>query len=164
MRDRTRCRRRKSLLNRESRIGWLPQPTTAVFESNEQAFRELLSADAIGSLEGSMDSREISDYYVSPYDIGSGRHQSSPTARSRFAPPRHRRHSLGRRASLIAWLEHPWSAHTDEPRSSTISSRPPIRTRCLESHVEFAPTRFARVPLVSAPPQRGGGFGPGYCA
>lgn len=60
-----------STANLES--GWLPQPMTAVFGPNEKAFREWLAADAIGSLGGSMDSREISDYYVTPYDIGYGR-------------------------------------------------------------------------------------------
>jgi glycine cleavage system aminomethyltransferase T len=52
--------------------GWIPRPPSAVFGEGERAFREWLPAMSIGSLGGSMDSREIRDYYVTPYDIGYG--------------------------------------------------------------------------------------------
>jgi glycine cleavage system aminomethyltransferase T len=52
--------------------GWIPRPPSAVFGEGERAYREWLPATSIGSLGGSMDSREIRDYYVTPYDIGYG--------------------------------------------------------------------------------------------
>ncbi len=54
--------------------GWLPRPMAAIFGKNEQAFREWLAPEAVGSLGGSMDSRDIFDYYLTPYDIGYGKH------------------------------------------------------------------------------------------
>ena len=45
----------------------------AIFGSEMHGYREWLDADALGSLGGSMDSGDITDYYVSPYDIGYGR-------------------------------------------------------------------------------------------
>jgi len=54
--------------------GWIPRPFTAVFGEKEKSFREWLLPEAVGSLGGSMDSREISDYYVTPYDLGYGKH------------------------------------------------------------------------------------------
>jgi glycine cleavage system aminomethyltransferase T len=53
--------------------GWIPRPITAIFGSNEKAYREWLPATAVGSLGGSMDSLNIADYYHTPYDIGYGR-------------------------------------------------------------------------------------------
>ena len=53
--------------------GWIPRPMTAIFGPKERAFREWLAPEAVGSLGGSMDSPEISDYYHTPYDIGYGR-------------------------------------------------------------------------------------------
>ena len=50
--------------------GWIPRPPIAVFGDAEKAYREWLPATSIGSLGGSMDSRDIRDYYVTPYDIG----------------------------------------------------------------------------------------------
>lgn len=61
-----------STANLES--GWIPRPMTAVFGDRERSYREWLSASAIGSLGGSMDSPDIADYYVTPHDIGYGRH------------------------------------------------------------------------------------------
>ncbi len=60
-----------STANLES--GWIPSPTPAVFGDQMKAYREWLAADALGSLGGSMDSDDITDYYVTPYDIGYGR-------------------------------------------------------------------------------------------
>lgn len=60
-----------STANLES--GWIPRPMTAVFGPNEKSFREWLPANKIGSLAGSMYSKEIRDYYHTPYDIGYGR-------------------------------------------------------------------------------------------
>jgi len=57
-----------STANLES--GWIPRPMSAVFGPDEKGFREWLPATAVGSLGGSMDSAEISDYYVTPQDIG----------------------------------------------------------------------------------------------
>jgi glycine cleavage system aminomethyltransferase T len=59
-----------STANLES--GWVPGPLPAIFSDDPtvQAYREWLPADAIGSLGGSMDSADITDYYLTPYDIG----------------------------------------------------------------------------------------------
>ena len=53
--------------------GWLPRPMTAIFGPNEKAYRQWLRATAVGSLGGSMDSQNITDYYHTAYDIGYGR-------------------------------------------------------------------------------------------
>lgn len=60
-----------STANLES--GWIPRPMTAIFGPSEKAYRQWLRATAVGSLGGSMDSRDIADYYHTPYDIGYGR-------------------------------------------------------------------------------------------
>jgi vanillate/3-O-methylgallate O-demethylase len=62
-----------STANLES--GWVPAPFPAIYSDHPmmQAYREWLSTDAMGSLGGSMDSADIRDYYVTPYDIGYGR-------------------------------------------------------------------------------------------
>lgn len=59
-----------STANLES--GWIPRPMTAIFGPKEKAYREWLPATAVGSLGGSMDSTDISDYYHTPYDLGYG--------------------------------------------------------------------------------------------
>ena len=53
--------------------GWIPGPFSAVFGPNEKGYREWLPAEAYGSLGGSMYSQDVTDYYVTPYDIGYGR-------------------------------------------------------------------------------------------
>jgi glycine cleavage system aminomethyltransferase T len=53
--------------------GWIPTAVPAIFGPEMRAYREWLSASALGSLGGSMDSADITDYYVTPYDIGYGR-------------------------------------------------------------------------------------------
>jgi glycine cleavage system aminomethyltransferase T len=45
----------------------------AIFGPELRGYREWLDAAALGSLGGSMDSADITDYYVTPYDIGYGR-------------------------------------------------------------------------------------------
>jgi vanillate/3-O-methylgallate O-demethylase len=60
-----------STANLES--GWIPTAVPAIFGPEMKAYREWLAAGALGSLGGSMDSPDISDYYVTPYDIGYGR-------------------------------------------------------------------------------------------
>jgi vanillate/3-O-methylgallate O-demethylase len=61
-----------STANLES--GWVPKPPiTAIFGTSEKAYREWLPAKAVGSLAGSLDSRNINDFYVTPYDMGLGR-------------------------------------------------------------------------------------------
>lgn len=53
--------------------GWIPGPFSAVFGPKEKGYREWLPAAAYGSMGGSMDSADIADYYVTPYDIGYGK-------------------------------------------------------------------------------------------
>jgi len=54
--------------------GWIPCPLPAVFASDEmKAYREWLPADgyeATGSLGGSYYSDDITDYYVTPHELG----------------------------------------------------------------------------------------------
>jgi vanillate/3-O-methylgallate O-demethylase len=58
-----------STANLES--GWIPSPLPAIFTGEHlRGYREWLSTEAMGSLGGSFDSEEISDYYVTPFDIG----------------------------------------------------------------------------------------------
>jgi vanillate/3-O-methylgallate O-demethylase len=61
-----------STANLES--GWIPSPVPGIFTGDEmRAYREWLPATRAGSLGGSFHSTEISDYYVTPYDLGYGR-------------------------------------------------------------------------------------------
>jgi vanillate/3-O-methylgallate O-demethylase len=61
-----------STANLES--GWIPSPTPAIFSGADmQGYREWLPASAMGSLGGSLDSTDIEDYYLTPYDLGYGR-------------------------------------------------------------------------------------------
>jgi vanillate/3-O-methylgallate O-demethylase len=62
-----------STANLES--AWVPAPFPAIYSDDERskAYREWLPVEAMGSLAGSMDSADITDYYVTPYDIGYGR-------------------------------------------------------------------------------------------
>jgi glycine cleavage system aminomethyltransferase T len=62
-----------STANLES--GWVPSPLPAVFTGDElQPYRDWLPAARAGSLGGSFASDEISDYYVTPHELGYGRH------------------------------------------------------------------------------------------
>ncbi|WP_433887619.1 aminomethyl transferase family protein [Streptomyces sp. CA-111067] len=61
-----------STANLES--GWIPGPMPAIFTDDGLAgYRAWLPATSAGSLGGSMNSRDISDYYVTPFDLGYGR-------------------------------------------------------------------------------------------
>jgi glycine cleavage system aminomethyltransferase T len=60
-----------STANLES--GWIPTAVPAIFGPDMRGYREWLGAESLGSLGGSMDSTDITDYYVTPYDIGYGR-------------------------------------------------------------------------------------------
>jgi len=61
-----------STANLES--GWIPALVPAVYTGDAMsAYREWLPASAVGSLGGSFYSLDITDYYVSPYDLGYGK-------------------------------------------------------------------------------------------
>lgn len=60
-----------STANLES--GWIPTAVPAIFEPGMTGYREWLAAADLGSLGGSMNSGDITDYYVTPYDVGYGR-------------------------------------------------------------------------------------------
>jgi glycine cleavage system aminomethyltransferase T len=62
-----------STANLES--AWIPAPFPAIYSDDPRstAYREWLPASAMGSLAGSMDSTDVTDYYLTPYDIGYGR-------------------------------------------------------------------------------------------
>ncbi len=60
-----------STANLES--AWIPSPMPAIFGDEMKAYREWLDVKEMGSLGGSMHSADITDYYVTPYDIGYGR-------------------------------------------------------------------------------------------
>jgi vanillate/3-O-methylgallate O-demethylase len=53
--------------------GWIPTVMPAIFGPEMKAYREWLAEGALGSLGGSLYSADITDYYVTPYDIGYGR-------------------------------------------------------------------------------------------
>ncbi|WP_308818367.1 aminomethyl transferase family protein [Pseudonocardia alni] len=59
-----------STANLES--GWVPAPIPAIFGDDPllAAYREWLPASAVGAIGGSVDSDDIADYYLTPYDIG----------------------------------------------------------------------------------------------
>jgi glycine cleavage system aminomethyltransferase T len=60
-----------STANLES--GWIPTAVPAIFGPELLGYREWVDATALGSLGGSMASADVTDYYVTPYDIGYGR-------------------------------------------------------------------------------------------
>lgn len=53
--------------------GWVPSPPPAIFQPELKAYREWLDLSKAGSLGGSFYSTDITDYYLTPYDIGLGR-------------------------------------------------------------------------------------------
>jgi glycine cleavage system aminomethyltransferase T len=55
--------------------GWVPAPLPAIFGDDPllQEYREWLPVQKVGSVGGSLDSADISDYYLTPYDIGYGK-------------------------------------------------------------------------------------------
>lgn len=62
-----------STANLES--GWVPAPMTALFSEDPlmQEYREWLPVVNVGSIGGSLDSADISAYYLTPYEIGYGK-------------------------------------------------------------------------------------------
>jgi glycine cleavage system aminomethyltransferase T len=53
--------------------GWVPTPFPAVFGDDMAEYREWLPAARIGSVAGSLDSEDVRDFYMTPYDLGLGR-------------------------------------------------------------------------------------------
>ena len=55
--------------------GWVPAPMPALFSDDPlmQEYREWLPVAKVGSIGGSLDSADIADYYLTPYDIGYGK-------------------------------------------------------------------------------------------
>jgi len=57
--------------------GWIPSPLPAIYSGDKmKPYREWLPAkgyEGIASLGGSFDSDDITDYYLTPYDLGYGR-------------------------------------------------------------------------------------------
>jgi vanillate/3-O-methylgallate O-demethylase len=55
--------------------GWVPAPLPAIFGDDPllAEYRQWLLIEKVGSLGGSLDSPDISDYYLTPYDIGYGK-------------------------------------------------------------------------------------------
>ncbi|MDQ4075096.1 MAG: aminomethyl transferase family protein [Chloroflexota bacterium] len=57
--------------------GWIPSPCPAIYESEEmKGYRQWLPADGyegMASIGGSFYSDDITDYYLTPYDLGYGR-------------------------------------------------------------------------------------------
>jgi vanillate/3-O-methylgallate O-demethylase len=62
-----------STANLES--GWVPAPMTALFSDDPlmREYREWLPVGKVGSIGGSLDSADIGDYYLTPYEIGYGK-------------------------------------------------------------------------------------------
>jgi glycine cleavage system aminomethyltransferase T len=62
-----------STANLES--GWVPAPLPALFSDDPlmQEYRDWLPIPKVGSIGGSMDSADIRDYYLTPYEIGYGK-------------------------------------------------------------------------------------------
>src|SRR5262249_41083114 len=56
--------------------GWIPSPLPAIYVDEElRGYRQWLggkSYEAMASLGGSFDSSDITDYYLTPYDLGYG--------------------------------------------------------------------------------------------
>ena len=55
--------------------GWVPAPMPALFSDDPlmQEYREWLPLSRVGSIGGSLDSADIADYSLTPYDIGYGK-------------------------------------------------------------------------------------------
>ena len=89
-----------STANLES--GWIPGPMPAIYTGEPlAAYREWLPAGSAGSLAGSLNSADVTDYYVTPYDLGYGRHVTfdhdfvgMDALRARSAGPQRRKVTL----------------------------------------------------------------------
>ena len=55
--------------------GWVPAPMPALFGDDPlmAEYREWLPLSAVGSLGGSLDSSDVRDWYLTPYDVGYGK-------------------------------------------------------------------------------------------
>jgi len=55
--------------------GWVPAPLAALFSDDPlmREYRDWLPLSKVGSIGGSMDSADIADYCLTPYDIGYGK-------------------------------------------------------------------------------------------
>jgi glycine cleavage system aminomethyltransferase T len=55
--------------------GWVPAPLAALFSDDPlmQEYREWLPLSRVGSIGGSLDSADITDYGLTPYDVGYGK-------------------------------------------------------------------------------------------
>jgi glycine cleavage system aminomethyltransferase T len=55
--------------------GWVPAPLPAIFgvDALLAEYRDWLPVAKVGSIGGSLDSADIADYYLTPYDIGYGK-------------------------------------------------------------------------------------------
>lgn len=53
--------------------GWIPTPVPAIFSEDCAEYRQWLPAARVGALAGSLYSKDIEDFYTTPYDIGLGR-------------------------------------------------------------------------------------------
>ena len=66
----------RAYLTNAMESGWIPTPLPAIYTGEKmKAYRSWLPAtsfEAICSLGGSFDSREIRDYYMTPYELGYG--------------------------------------------------------------------------------------------
>jgi vanillate/3-O-methylgallate O-demethylase len=62
-----------STANLES--GWVPAPFPAIYSDDElsRAYREWAPGSSMGSLAGSLNSDDVTDYYLTPYDLGYGK-------------------------------------------------------------------------------------------
>lgn len=67
----------RAYLSQSVRLGWIPAAPPPIYESDElEGYREWLDVDSRGStysISGSFDSADITDYYMSPIELGYGK-------------------------------------------------------------------------------------------
>lgn len=82
--------------------GWVPTPFPAIFDDDFAEYREWLPAARAGSIAGSLDSDDIRDYYMTPYDLGLGRSvRFDHDFHGRAALERHAENQRRRKATLL---------------------------------------------------------------
>jgi vanillate/3-O-methylgallate O-demethylase len=82
--------------------GWVPTPFPAIFGDDFAEYREWLPAERAGSIAGSLDSDDIRDYYLTPYDIGLGKSvRFDHDFHGRAALERHAENRRRRKATLL---------------------------------------------------------------
>ena len=54
--------------------GWIPTPVPAIFGSDMEEYRRWLPSSRLGTLGGIFHHEEIEDYYLTPAELGYGRH------------------------------------------------------------------------------------------